>query len=525
MRIQNIIFLILGLFSTPFQGNAQRNLAVREQSQIFMRPEQDAFLKERFKQVKVVRIDLPALYQLSHSKKTDIPVTLSDGQHVWNMLIEENELRSLDYKREITTDSGRIQLPREACGTFKGYEKSDPESWVRMNIWDYFFSAVIHVNGETYYAELMKNILPEMDESLLLIYREDDVISTNLNCPNESLHQEINQSTNFIESVIEKKYGKQNFDSLSSQMSPGASFGSVNNSQSYQPMLSTAASNCRKLEFVTESDYENYNSGSLHLDMNMQLANMNNVEPLFLNQYGVKFFLRYQHEWTVPSPYTLTNVCAGAYDRLDEYTNYWNNPSHYFYNHIVKDIGIMYSGINFDNNVVGCASTGAIDLGYNSYHNNLEYMIIQSKSYSGSGSASDWPTASLTALTGHELGHIMGATHVNGSNLMNPTLSSATNWMAQSINEINSILQSQNTIKKLSERYFILPITVGLFGPWRLNGGEVYIMSSVSNPTWNIAGLSIEGLDLVEVKGSSTISTSSISNVTLKIAPCNNSGW
>ena len=45
--------------------------------------------------VKIVRIDLPALFQLCHSKKTDIPVSLSDDRYTLNMAIVETEIQIL----------------------------------------------------------------------------------------------------------------------------------------------------------------------------------------------------------------------------------------------------------------------------------------------------------------------------------------------------------------------------------------------------------------------------------------------
>jgi hypothetical protein len=525
MRMKIYIFLFIGVLGLSIQGFTQDKLQGKIQEEIVLSPEQQLLLKQRFKQVKIVRIDLPALYQLSHSKKTDIPVSLSDGKHSWNMRIEENEIRSTDYKQEITTDSGRFEIPRDACGTFKGYEISDPESWVRMNIRAHSFSALIHTHHETHYAELLKKFIAGVDENWVMIYTRDDVVPTDASCGGGTMLNEIEQNRQRIQPKINRTTGSENENLLLQGTTQSNASGTTNSANStFLPMLSTPAANCRKLEIVTDSDYDNYNSSfGLQVTNSEILDNLNNVEPIFLGQYGIKFVIRYQHEWTTASdPYSISLVCDdNVYDRLDQFRDYWNNTSHWFYNHLARDLAILYSGINFDGGTVGCAFTGSINLTYNG-HISDQYMIVQTNTY-GTFGAFNWSTSDFTSLTAHEIGHIMGSSHVSSpANLMAPTLSGNTNWASQSIGEINNLLGSNNTKNRLSSRYIIIPFTTSTFGGF-FNGGEVYIKSSVSNS--GLLPLNFEGVDHCTVEGTSSVSSSNIGGVTIKTAPCNNGGF
>ncbi len=527
MKASNTFTLIALMLCIAIQGIAQQHIENRIEKEIFLSPDQDALLKSRFKRVKIVRIDLPALYQLSHSKKTDIPVTLSDGRHTWNMVIEENEIRSPDYKREITTDSGRFELPREACGTFKGYANSDPESWVRMNIREHSYSAVICSNNEIYYVELLKKFIKVVDENWVIIYTEDDLVSSDVSCGLTTIMEQMEQNKKRIQPKAEQQIGAAKDNQWMSGGIQSLASGATNNNSNYQPMLSNQAANCRKLEIVTESDYDNYNSSIYRIYFNDMIDNLNNVEPIFLNQYGIKLVLRYQHEWTTSNdPYTLTYLTptTGGTDRLSQFRNYWNNPNSYFYNNIVKDLGIFYTGINIDGSIVGKAyELGSMSAATAGYQSDDSYMIVQTNTYDAVFGALFWPNAQFTSLTAHELGHIMGATHVTSTtNLMYPSLSSNTNWHSQSISEIGYVLSTSSCQGLLSSRFIIIPFATPTFGGF-FNGGEIIIRSSVSNS--GFSNFSFQGVDLCNIEGTTTISATGFNaGITIKTAACDNSG-
>ncbi len=492
-------------------------------------PVQNALLNRSFKHIDFIKINIAQLCQLAQSKRFDIPVSIANGADVWNMVISENELRSPEYKCEITTDSGRFEIPREACGTFAGYETSENESWVRMNIRPHSFSSVIHLEGKTYYLEMLKNFIQEADENWIMIYTQEDLMTSQARCGGGTMLQEVEQKIEQLKPKAMNKLNKNGKHSNSADEVKMTGKAPINaNSLNYTEMMrSVQGTNCRKLEIVTESDYDNYNSSALYrVTFSEMLDNLNNVEPLFLGQFGVKFVIRYQHEWTTSSdPYTLENVCSG-YDRRKQFRDYWNNPSSYFYNNIVKDVGIFYSGVNFDGSTAGCAPVGGINDVFNGQLSSDQYMIVQTNLYDGIF-VYNWSAGHFLSLTGHELGHMFGANHNDSCpNIMtssfDPFLLANNYWISSSITEINNKLGQNNTIERLSTRYFILPVTAPLFNSM-INGGEIFLKSSATSSS--ISTFSFEGVDGCEVSGNSTISASGLGGITIKTAACNNGGY
>jgi hypothetical protein len=511
--------LLVTLLVISIVGYAQRLQPQQAQAHSALTPMQVDKLQHSFKEVNLIRINLPELVQRARTLKTNIPVTLRSNQHEWNILIDEHELRSPDYKQEITTDSGRFEIPRDACGTFKGYVLSDPESSVRMNIRDHSFSAVINTDGKEYFIEMIKKYIPEADEEDLLVYIASDILRTPGSCGNSKLIDQIELNKKQIQPRINKiSDSSQAGVPQQGMVQPNTSSNATNANSAPQAMLSQNAINCRKLEIVTDSDYDNYvSSFGLQVTNSEILDNLNFVENLFYGQFGISFAIRYQHEWTtVNDPYSVTNVCSG-YDRLDQFANYWNTTSYWFYNNLARDVSILYSGIDFDGNVVGCAKIGDMSLFYNEHISN-QYMIVQTNVYGGFWGTANWSVAEFLHLTGHELGHLFGANHDDGTqNLMHSVLSSTNTWTNGPTSEIQSLLGHQNTQNRLSTRHIIIPLTTSFFGG-TFNGGEVYIKSNASS---SFGSLSFEGVDLCEVKGTSTISVSNNGNLTIRTAPCN----
>lgn len=516
-QITNGIALLLALFGFCLPAVA----GLRQQTEIQLTPEQDAILKQRFKQVHIVHIDLHALYLLASSRKTDIPVLLSDGVQQWDMLLEENEIRSANYTCELTTDSGRIQLPAAPCGTYKGYEKTDDASWVRMNIREHSFSALIYARNKTYYVELLNRILKGADENWAVIYTAEDVVPSETSCGGGEMTDLVRQDVQRIKPVLEQQRGTTPDMSLQPQLLQALPVGATGLSTNYQAMLSTQGANCRKLEIATESDNENYNlCCGYEVNFSDILDNLNYVDGLLFPQFGIKIHVVYQHQWATTDPYSGEDLCNGdvASNRLWEFRNYWNNN---YFQAIPRDLAIMYSGIDFNGSVAGCARTGSIsDTGF--AQNVLkQYMVIQAQQWIGPFPAT-YLSGTFTELVTHEIGHILGSGHDDSfTNIMNSSLNliPTTVWASSSINSINTHLGDFNTKQRLGIRYLINPWTTSYDGAF--SGGEVFIQKQVNNGT---GVKSFEGVDHVTVGSGSTLIPSGSGKINLKTGPCNNTG-
>lgn len=527
--MKTIVLMLTSLLvcCCSFQGKSQLKQTENQsmfidRSSEFLTLQDKEKLKSTFLNYQVMQIDLPQLYSRTHSQKNNIPVTISHGATVWEIELHENEIRSIDYKYEQTTANGRIEVPREACGTFAGYVKSDPNSFVRMNVREHSFSAIIFVNGTIHFIELLNQFLPEVSDQLAIIYSQHDVVPKPGSCGGGSMMDKLEKNIQTLKpKVLEQKHDQQTNTSVRDHQHMRSQQATSNKNQFQQYALSTQGEACKKLEIVTDSDYDNYTSCcGLKVTASEILDNLNNVEPLFQNQFAVEFQVLYQHEWTVSNdPYTETDVCDdNALDRLDQFRDYWDNSSYWFYNNLHKDVAILYSGINFDGGAVGCAYTSSLNNLFQGTVTKGIYMIVQTNDYPFG--AFNWSTASFTHLTAHELGHIFGASHDgSASYLMSPTISTINTWSPQSLSQINSLLSNGQAIERLGTRYLITPLNTngGVY-----SGGELNIKSNVTSTFGN---LSIQGVDHVAVYGALTISTILNGSVTMKIAPCSNSDY
>ena len=174
-----------------------------------------------------------------------------------------------------------------------------------------------------------------------------------------------------------------------------------NQTGNYEILLSTSpfpvitSVPLQELRVATEADneYVLLNGGSAVAADQAILSALNQVEGLFEIELGLTIRVVYQSAWsTANDPYSSTNPS----ELLGELTNQWNANR----GSVARDVVHMWTGKQLDNATIGTAY--------------LEALCR----FAGSGRAAyglskGVPGAQQIAITAHEIGHNLGATHPN----------------------------------------------------------------------------------------------------------------
>lgn len=440
-------------------------------------------LKKVFKKQTIVQIDAKSIYQyIKQAGRSSNIIIDAGGLFKWDIYLEEHELRSPDYLLQRTTSKGVETMPWEALSTYAGYLKGNPGNYVRLNIHDIKLSGNIIYQGKSMYIEPLKKFLPTAADDRYIVYQRGDTRPVEGYC-----------------SQVAAPAAQQVDEKMSS-------------------LSSTLAADCRIIEIATESDWENYNQGIRSSDI---IANLNFVEPLYLNYYGAGIVIKYQHEWaTSADPYSANAICVDGADRLNEFTTYWQNN----YTWVKRDLNILYSGVDFTGSTIGCAYVGV----FNST-SDLCYAVAQwVPSYSDE---------TREVLVAHEMGHIFNCDHdqtgcsSNDGPVMCPSINAACSdkctpyWSTASNDRISFTMASANGSARLRNREFFLPVNTGLLLglPYIAFGNNIFGTApyTVSNSLFGNGTIIYSASDNITLlPGFSAVVAGGTGNFTAQIGSC-----
>ena len=316
---------------------------------------------------------------------TTLSITSDSG--VIRFDIAPHDLRNFAYKALDAHASGESLLERQPTSTYKGKITGESNSEVRLTIRGAVIEGSFTLNGERFFIEPASRYSRFGAIGEHVIYRYDDVI--------------VRDSTHCGLTIAEKiGLGK---DLAVAEMRE-------------TPLL------LRRIELATEADFEYVTAlGGAGAANNEILSILNMVEGMFEAELGLSISVVQQHTWSVADPFAGANIEAV----MQNFRGYWN--LNFPVSTTPRDATHLFSG---KPNVLG---QGWAYVG----------VVCRSADFAyGVSGRVDWAPAKFL-LTAHELGHNVGANHVDAAqgcsnSLMNTSLTGATplSFCAYSQNEI-----------------------------------------------------------------------------------------
>jgi hypothetical protein len=268
------------------------------------------------------------------------------------------DLRSPKYRAEETNANGNRMLEKGFINTYKGKVKGFENSEVRLSINENMIEGFVFAGDERFYIEPATKFSNLADKSDYVLYRGEDLLK------GEEMSCSIGEKIESGKGVVAKN-------------------SEVPNALSY-----------KVLEVATEADLQYVNAfGSSTAANNDILATLNMVEGVYEQEMGITLSVTFQHTWTTADPYPNTNANAV----LLGFQAFWN--ANYPMSTTPRDTAHIWT-----------AKPNASAQGI-AYFSTI--CRTPNDSYGLTGYLDLIPTKYI--LTAHEIGHNLGANHVDGN--------------------------------------------------------------------------------------------------------------
>lgn len=291
--------------------------------------------------------------------------------------LTEHDVRSANYYAENTGINGNTSVERSPVNTFIGTVNGDPRLASRIGVVNGKYEGFYTVSGEKFFLEPAANYAAAADRNEYVVYRPEDTIQTNPFSCGSRLAGKIEDGKALI--------GGKGTAAVSS---PTAN---------------------KRLELATEADLAFVNTLGGVAAANAEINSIINVlEGIYSNELGLSIVIVFQHSWTTQDPFGGANTEV----TVRNFQAFWN--ANYPAATSPRDAAHLFSG-NANLQGQGWAFIRVIC-------NNPDYAY-------GMSGYIDFASGRYL-VTGHELGHNLGADHVDGGScsnkLMNAQLSGNT---------------------------------------------------------------------------------------------------
>lgn len=321
-------------------------------------------LNESFKNYDLVNLDKKTLLAKAKSEQ---PIELQAYGRDFEFILIPNDLRADIYRAVETTGFGDRELERTEVITYKGKLKNDLDSEVRFTITQDFIEGLIYTGGSKFFIAQAEKFSSRARENDTVIYQESDLIKT------VDLSDDIEGKMDF------------GFDVLS-EVSIGEA---------------SAEAELRQIEVATEADYQWVTgSGGATAANNEILSILNLVDGIYKRDLNLTVKVTFQHAWSSADSYPSGSLSP----LLEAFLGYWN--ANYPNSRYPRDTAHLFTG-KLSNQGVGYVG-----------------VICRNPSYAYGVTARSGVNHLITA---HEIGHNLGAEHVDNSgacagSLMNPSV-------------------------------------------------------------------------------------------------------
>ncbi len=185
LNLQWPITLFLILFCLPILFGQQ---TLKGKKISYSHPE----LATTFNVYEVHELEMTELTELTNgTEQEEILFNLDLGSHNWQLNLVSNPLIAPGLKTTVLTDNGVAYRDINRTYTYKGYVNGDPNSKVRMSIYDDRIIGMIKANDDEYFIEQLATLLEDntISSNQYVVYKIADVIpDPSLRCGGVKAH-------------------------------------------------------------------------------------------------------------------------------------------------------------------------------------------------------------------------------------------------------------------------------------------------------------------------------------------------
>ena len=329
-------------------------------------------LSSSFKKFNLVRLNNQTTLEKAESGSS---LVIPIGEKKLELILTPNDLRVPNYQAEDTGATGVQTLERGSVTTFKGKVAGEDNSEVRLTIDDTKVEGYFFTENDRFFIEPAKNYSSLANAKDFVVYRAEDLLKQDSFSCDSELFAKIERGKNMI------------------------STDGIERSQS-----------SKVLQVATDADFEYVTAlGGAVQANNEILSVLNMVEGVYASELNLSIRVPFQHTWSTSDSYLGTNTIV----LLASFKTYWNN--NYPVARYPRGAAHLFSA---KPNVLaqGYATVGAV--------------CSHPESAYGVSGRIDWEPGKFL-ITAHEIGHNLGANHVDATQscdntLMNVTLSGST---------------------------------------------------------------------------------------------------